>query len=99
MKEKIQQLLDLYRGDGRDLDTLMDYLQPDSDFCTLKAVDHALGYVDSASGRERLEYYLHRGTKMQRNYCVNYFRRREMRDVILRAWEEGRIDHIQAFAR
>jgi len=100
MNEQVQQFLEqARRGDKQDVDSLMDHLKPDSDFSTLKIVDFALGHVDSPEGKERINDYLHRGSKMQRNYCVNYFRRNELRNKILRAWEEGRIDHIQAFAR
>lgn len=100
MNEQVQQFLEqARRGDKQDVDSLMDHLKPDSDFSTLKIIDFALGHVDSQKGKDRLDYYLHRGNRMQRNYCVNYFRRKEMRDRILRAWEAGRIDHIQAFAR
>lgn len=100
MKKEVQYLLDLScSGDVRDLDALMDHLRPDSDFQTLKVVDFALEKASTPQAVKRLEHYLHRGTKIQRNYCVNFFRRREMRNIILQAWEEGRIDHVQAFAR
>jgi len=100
MNKEVQFFLDLARsGKVCDLDTLMDHLGPDSDFTILKTVDYALSNVSSDTAVERLVHYLHRGNRMQRNYCVNYFRRKEMRAPILQAWQEGRIDHIQAFAR
>lgn len=87
------------RGEAADVREIMNMLDPDRDMRIIKIADTALTMVRNPEGVAELERFLFSGTGMQRNYCVNYFRRREMRTPILRAWEAGLIDSVQAFSR
>jgi hypothetical protein len=102
MKGRIdaQQLVRMARqGAAADVDEMMDLLTQDSELRVIKAVDMALGFIESEAGRLRMLHYLFYGSVMQRNYAVNYFRRREEQRPILEAWEHGLVDDIQAFSR
>lgn len=86
-------------GSELDVDYIMTHLTKDSSLAITKFVDFAIGLVENPNGIKRLEHYLFNGTLMQRNYSALFFNRRLDYDIVLRAFKEGRIDEIQAFAR
>jgi hypothetical protein len=87
------------RGTGQDVDDILAPLTPDVTLAITKFVDYALGRVESEVGVARIEYHLFHGTQIQRNYCSLFFNRRGDWLVVKKAFEEGRIDEIQAYAR
>ncbi len=87
------------RGTREDVDQIMSYLTNSSSLSMTRFVDYALSLVKTKEGIERLEYYLFNGTLIQRNYSSLFFNRRSDYDVVIRAYREGRIDEIQAYAR
>ena len=87
------------RGGAEDVDHLMSHLNTGSTLAMTRFIDYALSRVTSEQGIRRLEHYLFKGTRMQRNYSSLFFNRRYDYDLVKRAYEEGRIDGIQAFAR
>lgn len=86
-------------GSKLDVDFIMCYLTKDSSLAMTRYVDYALSFVKNSNGIKRIEHYLFNGTLMQRNYSSLYFNRRLDYEIVLRAYKEGRIDEIQAFAR
>lgn len=86
-------------GSESDVDYIMSHLTQDSSLAMTRYVDYALGLVENPNGIKRLEHYLFNGTVIQRNYSSLFFNRRLDYDIIRRAFKEGRIDEIQAFAR
>ncbi len=82
-----------------DVDYIMSHLTNNSSLATTRFVDYSLSFVVNAKGILQLEYYLFNGTLIQRNYSSLFFNRRLDYDIVLRAFKEGRIDEIQAFAR
>ena len=86
------------RGTSCDIDSIMEILNG-ADLPITRAVDFYLGYVSNNIGIERLEYYLFSGTQIQRNYCCLFFARRNEWELINKAYNEGRIDKIQAYSR
>lgn len=97
---KVRELIDrAVSGRPEDVDYILGHLTPDATLAVTKFVDFALGFVESPAGVERVQHYLFRGTQMQRNYCSLYFNRRGDWPVVKRAYEQGLIDEIQAFAR
>jgi hypothetical protein len=86
-------------GKMKDVDYIMSHLSPDVTIATTKFVDYALSFVESDLGIKRMGYYLFNGTQMQRNYCALFFNRRGDWPIVKKAYEEGCIDGIQAFAR
>lgn len=86
-------------GTGDDVDYIMSHLNKNSNLVMTRFVDFALSLVKEKEGIERLEYYLFNGTLIQRNYSSLFFNRRLDYDIIIRAYKEGLIDEIQAFAR
>ena len=82
-----------------EVDYIMSHLTIDSSLAMTKFVDFALSLVENPNGIKRLEHYLFNGTLIQRNYSSLFFNRRLDYDIVLRAFKEGRIDEIQAFAR
>ena len=59
----------------------------------------ALSLVETDAGFERIKYYLFNGTLIQRNYASLYLNRIGERQLVKKAFEQGLIDEIQAFAR
>ena len=86
-------------GSELDVDYIMSHLNKDSSLAMTKYVDYALSLVENLNGIKRLEHYLFYGTLIQRNYSSLFFNRRLDYEIVLRAFKEGRIDEIQAFAR
>ncbi len=86
------------RGTSCDIDSIMEILN-EADIPITRAVDFYLGYVSKDAGIKRLEYYFFSGTQIQRNYCCLFFARRNEWKLINKAYEEGRIDKIQAYSR
>ena len=87
------------RGTAEDVDYILGHLTPDVTLSVTKLVDYALGLVESDAGIARAEYYLFNGTQIQRNYCALFFNRRDDWPIVKRAYEQGLIDEIQAYAR
>lgn len=86
-------------GSDSDVDYIMNHLTKNSSLAMTRYVDYALSKVENSKGILRLEYYLFYGTLIQRNYSSLFFNRRQDYDIVKRAYKEGRIDEIQAFAR
>ena len=86
-------------GNDDDVDYIMSHLTNNSSLAMTRFVDYALSIVKNQKGIIRLEYYLFFGTIMQRNYSSLFFNRRLDYDIVKRAYKEGRIDAIQAYAR
>ena len=86
-------------GTSADVDTLMQLLVTDSDLAAGKLIDYALSLVESASGSERIKFYLFHGQPIQRNFAALYFKRRGMQRPLAQAYALGLIDHQQGFAR
>ena len=87
------------RGTTEDVDVLLSHLTPDATLATTKFVDYALSHVENATGIERIAHYLFHGTQMQRNYSSLFFNRRGDWRLVRKAYEQGAIDEIQAYAR
>jgi hypothetical protein len=86
-------------GRPEDVDYILNHLVPDVALAITKFVDYALSFVESDQGVKRIEFFLFNGTQIQRNYCALYFNRKGDWPIVKRAYEEGCIDEIQAFAR
>lgn len=96
----LQELIDRAEsGDREAVDFIMNKLNGSSTFAMTRYVDFALGLVENQSGIERIEYYLFNGSSIQRNYCSLYFNRRGDWSLVKKAFNEGLIDEIQAYAR
>ena len=97
---KVQELIDrANHGTGEDIDYILGHLDADVTLSVTRFVDYALGLVESDEGIERIEFYLFNGTQIQRNYCSLSFNRRGDWPVVKKAYEQGLIDYIQAYAR
>ena len=70
-----------------------------ADLPTTRAVDYYLSFVESSPAVERIEHFLFKGTRIQRNYCTLYFARRNEWDKVNKAYKLGLIDAIQAYSR
>lgn len=86
------------KGSDEDVDYIMSHLTKDSSLAMTRYVDYALSKVENQKGVLRLEYYLFKGTLIQRKYS-SFFNRMQDYDIVKCAYKEGRIDKIQAFAR
>ncbi len=86
-------------GQVDDVDFIVGHLTPDVTLSTTRIVDYALSLVETDSGVERVEFYLFNGTQIQRNYATLFLSRRGDWDVVNRAFSQGLIDEIQAYAR
>ena len=87
------------RGNTEDVDFIMDHLSKTSSLAMTRFVDFALSRVENPEGIARIEYYLFNGTQIQCNYSSLFFNRRLDYELVMRAYKEGKIDEIQAFAR
>lgn len=97
---KLRELIErAERGNEADVDYIMSHLTNNSTLAMTRYVDYALSLVENQKGVNRLEYYLFNGTLIQRNYSSLFFNRRLDYDIVKRAYKEGRIDEIQAYAR
>ena len=96
----LQELIDRAEsGESEDVDFIMNKLNGSSTFAMTRYVDFALGLVENQSGIKRIEYYLFNGSNIQRNYCSLYFNRKGDWNLVKKAFNEGLIDEIQAYAR
>ena len=86
-------------GDWQDIDYIMSHLTPNTTFSMTRFVDFSLGLVENKSGISQIEYYLFKGTPIQRNYASLFFNRRYDYDIVMKAYKQGLIDETQAFAR
>lgn len=86
-------------GYQSDIDYIMDNLTYESTFAMTRYVDFALSLVTNQGGINRIEYYLFNGSQIQRNYSSLYFNRRGNWEIVKRAYQQGLIDKIQAYAR
>jgi hypothetical protein len=86
-------------GDQIDIDFIMQNLNANSTFAVTRYVDFALGLVTNEAGIARIEHYLFNGSQIQRNYASLFFNRRGDWEIVKRAFHQGLIDEIQAFAR
>ena len=77
----------------------MSHLTNESNLVTTRFVDFALSLVEKPEGVSRVAYYLFNGSPIQRNYSALFFNRRLDYEIVMRAYEEGAIDEIQAFSR
>ncbi|MBN2278990.1 MAG: hypothetical protein JXQ65_00255 [Candidatus Marinimicrobia bacterium] len=86
-------------GLKEDIDFIMSHLHIESTLVMTRYVDYALSLVENEIGVRQLEHYLFNGSLIQRNYSSLFFNRRGDYDIVVRAYKEGKIDDIQAFAR
>lgn len=86
-------------GNEVDVDFIMSHLTSDSTFELTRYVDFALSLVSNIDGITRIEHYLFNGSLIQRNYSSLFFNRRYDYDIVMKAFSQGLIDEIQAFAR
>ena len=86
-------------GNRADVDFLMQRLDANRTFSSRKMLDHALGLVASAEGRERIRHFLFNGNPVQRNYAALYFKRRGVRHLLDEAVRRGCIDSTQAYSK
>lgn len=86
-------------GEQEDVDYIIGQLTSDVTLSTTRIVDSALGLVEHDAGIARIEYYLFNGTQIQRNCCSLFFNRRGDWPVVKKAYDQGLIDEIQAYAR
>lgn len=97
---KLKELIDrAAEGGPGDVDYILQHLNNDPSLAITRFVDYSLSFVDSEEGRSRVEYYLFKGTQIQRNYCSLYFNRKGDWAMVKKAFEQGMIDEIQAFSR
>ena len=96
----LQELIDRGEsGNSEDVDFIMNHLNGSSTFAMTRYVDFALSLVENQTGINRIEYYLFNGSLIQRNYCSLYFNRKGDWLIVKKAFNQGLIDEIQAYAR
>ncbi len=86
-------------GTMESITILIDKLHKDMTLKESRFVDFALGQIDTEHGHKIMEYYIMNGTQIQRNYCALYFGRLGDYDIIQKAYDAGKIDATQAWAR
>lgn len=86
-------------GDPDDIDFIMHNLNSESTFAMTRYVDFSLGLVTNEMGIKRIEYFLFKGSQIQRNYSSLFFNRRGDWEIVKKAFHLGLIDQTQAFAR
>ncbi len=97
---QLRKLTDLAtNGTSDDIDKIMEHLNTDSTFAMTRFADFALSLVESEEGTKRIEYYLFNGSQIQRNYASLYLNRICEWKPVKKAYEEGLIDELQAYAR
>lgn len=64
-----------------------------------KSLEYKLSRLNSEKEKERVKYYLFNGNKRQCNYAANYFKRKGYHSLLKKAYDEGKIDKIQAFSK
>ena len=86
-------------GTHADIDRLMAELAAHDDVATAKLVDNALSQVTSREGVAALRHYLFHGDQTQRNYAALFFKRKGHHDLLHEAFDQGMIDHLQAWLK
>lgn len=86
-------------GTRADIDQLMTELAARDDMATAKIVDNALSQVTSREGITALRHYLFHGDQTQRNYAALFFKRKGHHDLLHGAFDQGMIDHKQAYLK
>lgn len=86
-------------GDEESVDYIMSHLTKHTTIAMTRYVDYALSCVENEKGIARIQHYLFSGTLIQRNYSSLFFNRRGDWDIVKKAYKQGLIDEIQAFAR
>jgi hypothetical protein len=86
-------------GTRADIDQLMGELTAHDDVATTKLVDNAFSQVTSREGVAALRHYLFHGTQTQRNYAALFFKRKGYHDLLNEAFDQGMIDHNQAYLK
>ncbi|MBN2772701.1 MAG: hypothetical protein JXR31_00535 [Prolixibacteraceae bacterium] len=86
-------------GKKSNIDFIMSRLNKNSSLPMTRYIDFAISLVQNEEGINRLEYYLFNGSLIQRNYCSLFFNRRGDWPIVKKAYQQGLIDEIQAFAR
>jgi len=97
---KLRELIDkAHIGNKEDVEFIMSYLTSESSLAMTRYVDFALSLVVNPIGFEQIKYYLFNGSLIQRNYASLYFNRLGEWQIVKKAFKQGLIDEIQAFAR
>lgn len=86
-------------GNAADVNFIMSYLNNEASLAETRFVDYALSTISKPTGMEQIKYYLFHGTQIQRNYASLYFNRMGEWLLVKKAYSQGLIDEIQAFAR
>jgi hypothetical protein len=86
-------------GSRADIEQLMNELTTRNDVVTTKLVDNALSQVTSREGIATLRHYLFHGDQTQRNYAALFFKRKGHHDLLHEAFNQGMIDHKQAYLK
>jgi hypothetical protein len=86
-------------GTRADIDRLMAELATSDDVATSKIIDNALSYVTTREGISALREYLFNGNQTQRNYAALFFKRKGHHDLLHEAFDQGMIDHKQAYLK
>lgn len=88
-------------GNVSDVDYLMHTLESEPRMAMTRLVDYALGLVQTSHGEQRIKHYLFEGTETQRSYAALYFKRmgEKGRPFLAEAFNQGKIDDVQAFAK
>jgi len=74
-------------GNSIDIDCIMENLTADSTLAMTIYIDFALSLVENSVGIKRIEYYLFKGTLIQRNYACLYFNRIGEWELVKKAYE------------
>jgi hypothetical protein len=97
---KLKELINKAKnGCSDDIDFIMDHLTTESTLAMTRFVDFALSQVKTTEGINRIAYYLFNGTLIQRNYAALFLNRLGEWKTVKKAYEQGLIDEIQAYAR
>ncbi len=97
---ELKELIDKAKnGRSKDIDLIMEKLTAESTLTMTRYIDFALSLVKNKVGVKRIEYYLFNGTLIQRNYASLFLNRLGEWKPVRKAYEQGLIDEIQAYAR
>ena len=86
-------------GNPEDIDYIMSKLNITASLAMTRFVDYSLSRVENKAGIERIKFYLFNGTLIQRNYACLFFNRLGEWKIVKKAFDDGLIDEIQAYAR
>lgn len=82
-----------------DVDFIMGKLTSNATLVMTRNIDFALSLAEGEDAKERIKYYLFKGTQIQRNYASLYFIRIGEWRLINEAYQKGLIDELQAYSR